>query len=177
MLWTLSYKKRSQSEQKYKFLKIYLQKPRGRGILPTFKIMWILKEKFRSRFKKWNKNSTTNYTRKNICTSSNFFRYFFEGTQFLKRGREFIEFSPKSERFALSASKLSESQRKTSASGPKYRQKDCRNKILKKRSKWSNLMILKCCWKTLRKKNQINEPIYRSIFFKHSKCMHALGKL
>ena len=59
------------------------------------------------------------------------FRYFFEGTQFLRRGRQFIDFSPKSRRFALASSKLSESQRKTSASGPKYRQNDCRNKILK----------------------------------------------
>ena len=59
------------------------------------------------------------------------FRYFFEGTQFLRRGRQFIDFSPKSRRFALASGKLSESQRKTSASGPKYRQNDCRNKILK----------------------------------------------
>ena len=124
-LRTLRDKKRSQSEQNCKFWKNYLQ---CRWIF--WKTLWsgdpaslqhyerFVEEKFRSKykhlisFKKWNKNSQTSYTSKNICISSNFFRYFFEGTPFLRRGRQFIEFSPKSRRFALASGKISESQRK-----------------------------------------------------------------
>ena len=93
----------------------------GGGDPASFQNFLDHREKIRSKykhlisFKKWNKNSKT-------CISSNFFRYFFKGTQFLRKRRHFIEFSAKSRRFALAAGKLSESQRKTTASGPKYRQ-------------------------------------------------------
>ena len=74
----------------------------------NFQIFLDYRQKIPSRykhlisFKKWNKNSTTNYTRKNTCTSSNFFRYFSRELNFWEGGAILSNFQQNQDALRLS---------------------------------------------------------------------------